>query len=264
MEGAAGRRDPEPPALRGARCTAASSVDDARGVVRRARLGRLVGERRVRLPPLPLDVARGAGGDLGQRDARARRSAGRGVRGRGGRRARAARRAPATGARATPAASGSSARTPRGRRTTTCCARPTTPRGSGSPRSVRRRTTRWAGRAWRAGASAPQPCVRRASGSRAADRRRDRFVSLRLAQRPWWVGRGHVTAEEPGSERQGPRAVRGPARPGREQGEGGADRQLRPPRRPPRRAASPAPTRTGTRTTSRSARPRSASRVARR
>ena len=67
--------------------------------VRRARLGRLVGERRVRLPPLPLDLARGAGG--ARRAARRSSSAGRRARRSRSRRATCSccRRARATGAR---------------------------------------------------------------------------------------------------------------------------------------------------------------------
>ena len=78
--------------------TAASTSSDAAGAVRRARLGRLVGQRRVRLPPLPLDLARGAGGDRGP----ARRSSSAGPRARRSRSPRATcsccPRAPATAA----------------------------------------------------------------------------------------------------------------------------------------------------------------------
>ena len=96
LAGAARRPHPEQPALPRAGLPRASrrstDADAAPRAVRRARLGRLVGRERVRLPPLPLDLARGARVVAGPRDDRARRPAGRGVRGRGRRRARAARR----------------------------------------------------------------------------------------------------------------------------------------------------------------------------
>ena len=70
--------------------------------------------------------------------------------------------------------------------------------------------------------------------------------------------------EDPRTECQGPRALRGAARPGREQGEGRAGSPTARPRRPVARAARRPRTRTGARTISRSGRPRSGSRGARR
>ena len=112
-----------------------------------ARLGRLVGEQRVPVSPLPLDVARGARSSPG-----VRRSSS------AGRRERPSTCPPATSsccppgpdtaARARQQASSSSARTHLGRRTTTCSVATIRPRSrsqGASPRSGHHRTTRSAG-----------------------------------------------------------------------------------------------------------------------
>ena len=146
LAGAARRRDPEPPAVPGARLSRTSSLDDPRAMFAAHGWGGTWVSTVFDFHHFHSTSHEALAVLSGQRDDRARRSAGRGVRGRRRATCWCCPRARATAGRATAAASGSWARTRAGRRTTTCCARPTTPRARADRRrSVRRRTTRVGG-----------------------------------------------------------------------------------------------------------------------